>query len=56
MHQILREYIELNQDIRKRVRKNIRNYNTEFIKTVIENNKNMKVIKNIRNTVNAKMY
>lgn len=41
------EYMKLNKQIKKKVRYDIRKHKTEHIKTVIENNKNMKVIKSI---------
>lgn len=39
------ECYELNNVIRKKTRNSMRNQNTKLIKTVIENNENMKVLK-----------
>lgn len=41
------EYNKLNEVIRKKTRNNLRQHNTKLIKTLIENNKNMKLFKTI---------
>lgn len=41
------EYNELNEVIRKKTRNYVRQHNTKLIKTLIENNKNMKLFKTI---------
>lgn len=44
------EYKELNNIIKKEIRRDIRKYNTRIIEEVIENNKNMKIVKNLNTT------
>lgn len=38
------EYIDLNKTVKEKTRDGLRHYNTELIKTIIETNKNMKVL------------
>lgn len=42
------EYSELNRQITKKTRQDVRRYNTERIIQVIENNKNMKILKELQ--------
>lgn len=41
------EYNELNEVIRKKTKNDVRHHNTQLIKTLIENNKIMKLFKTI---------
>lgn len=50
------EYVEINKEIKKKIRKDIRKYNTEQAKTVIENNKNMKVLRTAKTTGRARIH